>query len=123
LLVFLAERMTKLNLEKQTTAGEFATSLIDLYGFDVHTLKPKSRIHEFWKLEKTEVLACARANKLRLDDFEKEQLLKRFQKAKNRLVPLESQITFTDALIDQIVYRLYGLTPEEIQLAEDSVKC
>jgi len=31
-------------------------------------------------------------------------------------VPLEAQIAFTDDLIDQIVYRLYGLTQEEIEL-------
>ena len=27
-------------------------------------------------------------------------------------------IEFTDELIDQIVYRLYGLTPEEIKIVE-----
>jgi len=36
------------------------------------------------------------------------------------LLPIESQITFTDELIDQIVYRLYGLTPAEIKLVEES---
>jgi hypothetical protein len=40
--------------------------------------------------------------------------------AKDKLIPLESQIEFTDRLIDQIVYRLYGLTPEEIKLVEKS---
>ena len=29
--------------------------------------------------------------------------------AKETLLPLETQIAFTDQLIDQIVYRLYGL--------------
>jgi hypothetical protein len=35
-------------------------------------------------------------------------------------VPLESQITLTDELIDQIVYRLYGLTTGEIKIVEGS---
>jgi len=35
-------------------------------------------------------------------------------------VPLEAQIAFTDELIDGIVYRLYGLTQEEIQLLEQN---
>jgi len=34
------------------------------------------------------------------------------------LLPLEAQIAFTDQLIDQIVYRLYGLTPDEIRIVE-----
>ena len=42
--------------------------------------------------------------------------------AKDTLVPLESQITFTDELIDQIVYRLYGLTTDEIKIVEGAVK-
>jgi len=33
---------------------------------------------------------------------------------------LEAQIAFTDRLIDQVVYRLYGLTPEEITLVEEA---
>ena len=37
-------------------------------------------------------------------------------KAKEELVPLEAQIALTDDLIDEIVYRLYGLTQEEIEL-------
>ena len=33
-------------------------------------------------------------------------------------VQLESRIEFTDELIDQIVYQLYGLTDEEVSVAE-----
>jgi len=33
---------------------------------------------------------------------------------------LEAQIAFTDELIDEIVYRLYGLTQEEIQLVKQN---
>ncbi|GCE14294.1 Eco57I restriction-modification methylase domain-containing protein [Tengunoibacter tsumagoiensis] len=34
------------------------------------------------------------------------------------VLPLKEQLRQTDALIDQIVYRLYGLTAEEIQIVE-----
>jgi len=34
---------------------------------------------------------------------------------------LDEKIERTDALIDQIVYDLYGLTDEEIEIVEDSV--
>lgn len=34
------------------------------------------------------------------------------------LRPLEAKLTQTDRLIDQIVYRLYGLTAEEVAIVE-----
>ena len=40
------------------------------------------------------------------------------KKEREKLVPLENQIVFTDQLIDQIVYRLYGLTNAEIKIVE-----
>ena len=83
---------------------------------DTHTLKPKTKLDEFWKLEATEVFAHFRANKLRLKDSDEEKIRARFQKAKDELVPLETQIAFTDQLIDEIVYRLYGLTEAEIKI-------
>lgn len=35
---------------------------------------------------------------------------------------LQRQITATDNQIDQLVYELYNLTPEEIQIVEDATK-
>ncbi len=34
------------------------------------------------------------------------------------LLPFKAQLTWTDGVIDQIVYRLYGLTAEEINVVE-----
>jgi len=39
-----------------------------------------------------------------------------------KLTPIIDKISKTDWLIDQIVYKLYGLTEEEIKIAEESVK-
>ena len=56
--------------------------------------------------------------KLRACRDQKKNPGSRFQQAKDKLVPLDSQIAFTDTLIDQIVYRLYGLTADEIKIVE-----
>ncbi|MFQ6061145.1 MAG: restriction endonuclease, partial [Thermoplasmata archaeon] len=40
---------------------------------------------------------------------------------KNELSELQRKIELTDDLINQIVYRLYGLTDEEIQIVEESL--
>jgi len=61
-----------------------------------------------------------RTNRVRSSQSDEEKIRERFSKSKSTLVPLDSQIAFTDRLIDQIVYRLYGLTPEEIQIVEST---
>ncbi len=118
LLAFLAERMMALNKDKQTAARQFLTDLKDFHGIEPRSLTPKTKLDEFWKLPVGEVFAHFRANKLRFKEGDDEKLRTRFQKAQDKLVPLDSQIEFTDRLIDQIVYRLYGLTPAEIKLVE-----
>ena len=35
-----------------------------------------------------------------------------------RVLPLKERLARTDKLIDQVVYRLYGLTEEEIRVVE-----
>lgn len=122
LLAFLAERMMALNKDKQTTAKQFLTDLKDFHGIEARSLTPKTKLDEFWKLQVGEVFAHFRANKLRFKEGDDEKLRARFQKAQDKLVPLDSQIEFTDRLIDQIVYRLYGLTQDEIKLVEASAE-
>ena len=116
LLAFLAEQMTALNEEKRAAAKQFLTDLKDFHDVDAHALKPKTKLDEFWKLEAAEIFAHFRANKIRFKDSDEEKMRARFQKAKDELVPLETQIAFTDQLIDEIVYRLYGLTEAEIKI-------
>ncbi len=49
-----------------------------------------------------------------------EGLEKTFNKSISILEPLKARIKATDNLIDKIVYRLYGLTEEEIKIVEGS---
>jgi hypothetical protein len=108
--------VTGLNREKRTTDKQFLADLKDFHDIDAHALKPKTKLDKFWKLEAAEIFAHFRTNKLRLKDSDEEKIRARFQKAKDELVPLETQIAFTDQLIDEIVYRLYGLTEAEIKI-------
>jgi len=52
-----------------------------------------------------------------LDPIEKE-----YRDAINELGPVMKRIEMTDRLIDQIVYRLYGLKEEEINIVERSLR-
>ena len=120
LLAFLAEQMTALNREKRAAAKQFLTDLKDFHGIDAHALKPKTKLDEFWRLEAADVFAHFRVNKLRLKDADEEKIRARFQNAKDKLVPLESSLALTDDLIDEIVYRLYALSPDEIKLVKET---
>ncbi|QCW03724.1 Eco57I restriction-modification methylase domain-containing protein [Natrinema pallidum] len=48
--------------------------------------------------------------------------LESYLETKERAEELEAKITKTDELIDEIVYELYGLTEEEIEIVEDTVE-
>jgi hypothetical protein len=48
--------------------------------------------------------------------------LERYLRTKERVEELEERIAKTDELIDEIVYRLYDLTDEEIEIVEKSVE-
>ncbi|MGA2542625.1 MAG: hypothetical protein ABSG78_13830 [Verrucomicrobiota bacterium] len=123
LLAFLVEQMTVLIRKKSDTCTKFLPALKYFYDIDAHALKPETKLDEFWKLDVPEVFAHFRANKLELTISEEDEIRARFKKAKERLIRLGRQIAFTDGLIDQIVYRLYGLTAEEIKIVEDSIAC
>ncbi|MGH8246949.1 MAG: hypothetical protein ACREUU_11020, partial [Gammaproteobacteria bacterium] len=127
LLTFLAKPMIALNREKRSNARQFLTDLKDFHGIDARALNPKTKLDQFWKLDAAEIFAHLRKNaktlaaqNIRLTEADEEKLRRRFQKATGAIPPLEAQIEFTDRLVDQIVYRLYGLTPEEIKLVEEA---
>jgi len=47
--------------------------------------------------------------------------LESYVQTKERASELEAKIEETDELIDEIVYELYGLTDEEIEIVEEAV--
>ncbi len=63
-------------------------------------------------------------NKISIDPSDRktqEMLEKQFGKSTSILEPLKARIKATDELIDEIVYRLYGLTEEEIEVVKDAI--
>jgi type II restriction/modification system DNA methylase subunit YeeA len=47
-----------------------------------------------------------------------ENIRSEYEKSLSKLIPLKEKLRKTDWLIDQIVYKLYGLTEEEIKIVE-----
>jgi hypothetical protein len=70
-----------------------------------------------------ELLDILRKNKNRLgvslsDASLIDHIKKTYQESLQRVLPLKERLAQTDRLIDQVVYRLYGLTEEEIRVVE-----
>ena len=129
LLAYLAEQMIELNKQKQTETKGFLTWLERLIGTEIDNLTNKSKIQnylgDYYKQKQAdnhltldELISILKKNqkKLKIDPTarkEQEILEREYQSSLNTLLPIKKQLKQCDWLIDEIVYRLYGLTEEE----------
>ena len=138
LLAFLAERMIELNKEKQAKIAEFLEWLeveLDVKpdrkgntGIEALTGKTKLRnyLGDYQKDEEAlsfdELWAILRKNKTRiarnLSPSFMQEVKRAYAESLSALLPIKEKLRLTDGLIDQIVYRLYGLTEEEVRIVE-----
>jgi len=125
LLAFLAERMIGYNKEKNKETKSFLGWLEREVGNKVEDLTGKTTIKKYHQTTVGNLISILKKNrkKLQIDpsrrDFQ-DRLSTQFDKSLQKLIPLKRKIEMTDYLIDQIVYKLYGLTEEEIKIVEES---
>lgn len=129
LLAFLAEEMTRLHTEKQAESKGFLGWLESYLGISVEDLRNKTRVKEYWKTEVgwESFVSALEQNKRAIQSAKgidvtrrepQETIRGEFDSSMARLRPLLERIELTDELIDQIVYKLYGLTEAEIAVVE-----
>jgi hypothetical protein len=116
-LAFLAEQMLEMNKQKQLEIKGFLGWLESEIGAKVEDLSPKMKVREYYRLQFDELLAILKKNKLKpaIDPARREpqeRLRLEFDASMGKLQQLMERIAETDELIDQIVYKLYGLTEE-----------
>jgi len=120
LLAFLAEEMTRLNKDKQAEIKGFLTWLEkEILKGSVEDQKNKTKIRDFHKSTFEDLLDVLKKNKTVPDPCPsntRDTIASEFTAVMTVLTPLKAHIKATDSLIDQIVYRLYGLTEEEIAI-------
>lgn len=125
LLAFLAEEMTRLNKENQSRIRAFLTWLEkEILKGSVEDQKNKTRIKDFHNNIFEDLLDMLKKNKVVPDPCPsnvRDTIAGEFSTAVNALAPLKARLKATDDLIDQVVYRLYGLTEKEIAIVEGSV--
>lgn len=129
LLAFLAEEMTRLHKDKQAEINGFLTWLEGYLGIRVEDLKNKTKVREYYKADVgwDGFLGALEQNRRAIQlpkgvDITRrepqETIRREFDTSVAKLAPILQIIELTDKLIDQIVYKLYGLTPEEIAVVE-----
>ncbi len=123
LLAFLAEKMLEMNKEKQQEIRGFLGWLEGYLGAKVEDLTPKTKVQGYYEHDYESLLAMLKKNrkKLAIDPARREPgetLKAEFEGSMKKLLPLRERIRQTDGLIDAVVYRLYGLTEEEIGIVE-----
>ncbi len=139
LLAFLAEQMIELNRQKQEKMRAFLKWLeaelevqVDKKG---HTgiealtgkTKLKNYLGDYQKGEEAlpfdELWEILRKNKRRVGKNLSPAFMQAvehvYDENLSALLPVKERLCLTDELIDQIVYRLYGLTEEEIRIVEE----
>jgi len=122
LLAFLAKEMTRLNKEKQPKIKSFLTWLEkEILKGSVEDQKNKTKIKGFHESNFEDLLGILKKNKTVKDPCPadtRDTIAGEFSAAMKVLTPLKSRIEATDKLIDQVVYKLYGLTDDEIAIVE-----
>jgi len=123
LLAFLAEKMLAMNKQKQTEIKGFLGWLESYLGAKVEDLTPKTKLQSYYQHDYESFLAVLKKNgkKLAIDPSRREpaEVLKaEFGGSLSKLSPLRERIRQTDELIDALVYKLYGLTEDEIKIVE-----
>ena len=86
-------------------------------------LTPKTKLQSYYEHDYESFLAVLKRNskKLAIDPARREPaqaLRAEFEGSMGKLLPLRERIRKTDRLIDATVYKLYGLTEEEIGIVE-----
>lgn len=133
LLGFLGQRMTEPHAQRQQETRQFLTWLETKLETPIDKLAGKMLVQQYWTQASgiDTLLDTIERNRPRVTALDvrvpgrygarnqaREEVIDAYETSMRRLRPMLTQIEITDRLIDQLVYRLYDMRPEEIALVE-----
>lgn len=128
LLALLAEQMVEMNKEKDMEITKFLNFIETEIGTSIDILSNKTLIQEYYKHDFDNFVEVLEKNQSKLKKGYKpknrvhhETLKSWYDSSVAILNPLIAKKNSTDILIDFIVYKLYGLTKEEIETIEGKI--
>ena len=120
--------MIEMNREKNAEIKSFLDFLKGETGASISDLSSKTAIQEYYRHEFQNLIDVLVKNRKKLragydpkSPSNYKHLLEWCKASVDKLAPLMVRIKATDRLIDQIVYRLYGLTGDEIKIVEEGI--
>ncbi|RZB33415.1 MAG: hypothetical protein SRB1_01147, partial [Desulfobacteraceae bacterium Eth-SRB1] len=125
LLAYLAERMIEMNKEKNKEMKGFLEWFEREIGAKIETLTNRTKLKRYYDIDFDGLLDILKKNKkkipINLSNRQFQANLKNeFDQSLSKLKPMMDRIEKTDWLIDQAVYRLYGLTDEELEVLQNN---
>jgi len=125
-LVHLAKQMIEMNKKKNEEIEGFLKWLEREISLEIDELSNKTAIKEYHEHNFNQLIEILKRNRSKLsidpsDRKTQEKLEDQFTQSISILEPLKTRIKATDELIDEIVYKLYGLTEEEIKIVKGEV--
>ncbi|HHT9116868.1 MAG TPA: Eco57I restriction-modification methylase domain-containing protein, partial [Candidatus Wunengus californicus] len=123
LLAYLAEQMIEMNKKKNEETKGFLKWFEREISAEIDSLANKTAIKEYHEHDFNQLLEVLKKNRNKVSvdssDRKTQELLEnQFTKSMSILEPLKARIKAIDELIDEIVYKLYGLTEDEIKIVK-----
>lgn len=113
-----ANIMLELNKELQNKIKKFKNRVSS--NFELKSFSKK--LENFYKLDFKEFLKELGKQKIKLSLSEQDEWEEYFENYKINILKIENQIEMTNKEIDTLIYNLYNLTPEEIEIIENNLK-
>ena len=118
--------MMEMNNAKHEEIRDFLEWLERAIRTEIDTLKRKTQLRKYYNLEFGEFSSILEENRrnIPINPTNREflsDLRREFERSIEILSPLRASLKATGMLIDEIVYRLYGLTANEIKIMKQSV--
>ena len=109
--IALAEKMLELNKSKSEQSQKFIELLKANFIFE-----PTAKLKKWYELEFVDVLHGLEKGGAKIPAKKQGEWLELFKSEKEKIKYSQAEIAKTDKEIDEMVYQLYGLTPEEIEI-------
>jgi hypothetical protein len=115
---FVKKAQEMLALTKQF--NELSSSFLKLLSADLRILNITKKLENWHNLKVDEFFAEVAKQNKNLSLSAKSEWIKHFEEEKKKALALQNQINKTDNEIDVMVYKLYNLTEEEIEIIESA---
>jgi TaqI-like C-terminal specificity domain/Eco57I restriction-modification methylase len=114
--ITLANKMLELNKSSSDQSHKFLELLQSNFPFE----QPTNKLKKWYDLEFIDLLAELEKAGVSIPAKKQSEWLTLFKAEKEKIKSAQQEISKTDKEIDQLVYQLYELTPEEIAIVEKS---